>query len=69
MKLTPAQQLNAPFLGIDPDYYEAADKILATRQTQNMASRYKAPHAYRSTPPKPRYERKPPHRLFKGHRP
>lgn len=69
MQLNPAQQLLAVLLGIDPDFWDVADKRLAAEQTRVMATRYLAPHAPRGTPARLHKTRlASQRRLFKGHR-
>jgi hypothetical protein len=78
-----AQRLLASFVGMvdHPD----ADLVIAAEQTREYGRDYKAPHAYRGTPPRPHISRRlrfasaydndgrviatRKPRLFKGHRP
>jgi hypothetical protein len=82
VKLNTAQKLVASWLGIDPDFWDVADKRLAVEQTNMMASRYLAPHAQHGTSARLHKPRLPEYvfsklqnkmiikrRPFKGHRP
>lgn len=82
MKLNTAQQMNAAWLGVDPDFYTPYSARVATEQTQAMALYYRAPHAPRGTPPRQKRGKVthyvmskahdkmiPTRRPFKGHRP
>ena len=71
MKLNTAETMTAAWLGLDADYYTPETRRVATEQTMMMADRYKAPHAQRGTPEKPRRRISTilSNRLFKGHRP
>ena len=71
MHLNNAQRLYTQFLGVDPDFFNHQTAKVAVEQTRELLAFTKAPHAPRSTPPRPHFPRKAAkraQRLFKGHR-
>ena len=67
MKL--AEKMIAALIGVDVDWWSRETASVAVEQTREMRDRYRAPHAMRGTPKRPKRRRNADKRLFTGQRP